>query len=173
MIWGYVVGGHQVDIHGHHRGYRFPYRAVVHIEPLESETNSVTPNFQLPQVCRQIYAESAHMVYTLNTFGFSNGDTLDRWVKALPLGWKRVVTSINVPLSYMESYRAGRRQPFQRKFPKIKRLGIDVMYPNIIRQARLEMESYEQAKARVRKMISDLDSKEIRVDWHAGTRGRE
>jgi len=170
MIWAYALGGHQIDIHGHRRGYKFPYKAIVHIAPLESETNFVTPNFRLPQVCRQIYAESAHMVYTLNTFGFNNGDTMERWIKVLPLGWKRVVTSIDVPLSYMRPYRAGRRQPFQRKFPNVKRLGIDVLHLDYIRE---NGESYEHAKSRVQKLIHDWDSKEIKVDWHAGATGPE
>jgi hypothetical protein len=165
LIWEYAVGGHQVDIHGRHRRCKFLDKVYVHSAPLESETNFVTPNFRLPQVCRQIYAESAHMVYTLNTFGFNNGHTMDRWIKKLPLGWKRVITSIDVPFSYMRLYRNGRRQSFQRKFPNIQRLGIDLMYPNYIRE---QGESYEHAKARVLELIHDWDSKETRVDWHAG-----
>jgi hypothetical protein len=110
------------------------------------------------------------MVYTLNIFGFNNSDTMDRWVKALPLGWKRAVTSIDVPLSYMRTYQAGRRQTFHRKFPRIKRLGIDGLYPYYMRK---HAESYAQSKDRVRKLIHDRDSKNITIDWHAGTTGTE
>ncbi|KAF2797889.1 hypothetical protein K505DRAFT_234490 [Melanomma pulvis-pyrius CBS 109.77] len=165
-IWRYAVGGHQVDMCGHHRGFKYQYNRVK-IRPLGCEettpSNFVRPTFQLLQVCRQIYIEASHIVYTMNTFGFNNGDVMDRWIKSIPLGHKRAVASIDVPSMYMSTYTMGTRKPLHRKFPNIKRIGIDIHYA---KQVRERNETLDQAKARVQTMVRGWECENVKIEWH-------
>lgn len=167
MIWRYALGGHQVDMCGHHRGFRFPYRSSVRIRPIacgeKPPSNFVKPTFQLLRVCRQIYVEASHMVYTMNTFGFNNGDVMERWFKSIPLGHKRAVASINVPSSYMRTYAKGIRKPLHQKFLNIKRIGIDIHY---VKRVRERNETLEQAKARVQTMVQGWECENVKIEFH-------
>jgi hypothetical protein len=171
-IWAYAVGGHQVDCHDvdTHLPYG-PARAVgrVHGEFTLAQ-GVVAPNFKLPLVCRQVYVESASLIYTHNTFAFDHLFTIDAWIRERTQGQRRIVASINAPLQYMRMYRTGKRKQFYRTFPNLQRLGIDNWIPHfespIISGSVDGKSMLEQARERIEAEVRAKEGRNIWIDWY-------
>jgi hypothetical protein len=117
----------------------------------------VKPAFALPRVCRQMYVETAATVYTLNTFTFTDLQTLDRFIKDRALGQRRLVTSIDVP--------------------NVKRIGIHVqvalstqrVIPWTWSLVRPLKEPLADTKKRLESWAREKEGVDLEIDWHGGT----
>lgn len=129
----------------------------------------VTPTFALTHVCRQTYVEASAYVYTLNTFGFDGYASFDRWIKNRVPGQSELITSVNMPYDYTHLYRGGFRRSFRRKFPNIKRIGVDehvAFFSRTSPDDRIKM-----AEMRIVDFIKLKEGADILVDWHYGVGG--
>ena len=124
----------------------------------------IEPNFQLPLVCRQIYIEAAAMIYTDNIFLFSNNDTMDRWIKSIPIGRQRDVTMLDIPCAYLSLYRNGARKPLHSKFPNLKRVGINEKFITFVQ---VRGETTEQTRERIEQLIHDQGGEHLEVEWYS------
>jgi hypothetical protein len=168
-IWQYALGYHQIDIgyYGFKRSWPIgPTLDVRSLRPAQHFPRTfVRPNFALSRVCRQVYVESSAFIYTLNTFRFNNCTAIDRWVKSLALGQKRLVASIDVPSDYMHKYRHGLRKSFFAKFANIKRVGVDE-HVAVYGRRPGDDKSLATAKKREEDFIRAKEGKSIRIEWH-------
>jgi hypothetical protein len=133
------------------------------------------PNLSLPQVCRQIYAETTLLPYMLNHFifvksiwalrknvggyvGRNNYTTLDLWLE------RRLPVQINAltciaPMSqYLERYFAGKRAAFITRFPGLRVLDLGALrgYMDSELDTELDTEIYTQWRRLAQK--KDLES---------------
>ncbi|KAF2831596.1 hypothetical protein CC86DRAFT_402107 [Ophiobolus disseminans] len=172
-IWMYTLGYHNVNIGLRSCKRSWPIGHTLDVRPLHPASRFprifLRPTFHLPEVCRQIYVESAAFTYTLNTFSFDSRKTFDRWVKARPLGQRELVTSVNVPYDYMHVYRHGFRRTFCEKFPNIARIGVDEHIPFFER--RYGEKDVILAKQRTVAFIHEKEGKRLVVEWHYGVAG--
>jgi len=65
--------------------------------------------FHLPEVCRQIYSETAVLAYKLNIFvvGFGIGRSNSKWVKSLLPAQRNAITAIAPTDSFLDDYICG------------------------------------------------------------------
>jgi hypothetical protein len=137
----------------------------------------VKPAFALPRVCRQMYVETAATVYTLNTFTFTDLQTLDRFIKDRALGQRRLVTSIDVPFEYFRLYADDFRKLFRQTFPNVKRIGIHVqvalstqrVIPWTWSLVRPLKEPLADTKKRLESWAREKEGVDLEIDWHGGT----
>lgn len=167
------MGYHHIDIIHRSYGKYQSISSACEIRPLYIDSMSrqsfIRPTFQLQKVCRQLYVETASIVYTLNTFGFNNYQTFDRWTKQLSVGQKRLVASVDMPSEYMRLYRNGTRKLFREKFPNIKRIGVDLSCAYYAQH--MNNETLSRAKQSVVDSIKEKEGAHVVVAWHAGTAG--
>jgi hypothetical protein len=137
----------------------------------------VKPAFTLPSVCRQVYVETAAMVYTLNKFTFTDLQTLDRFIRDRELGQRRLITSIDVPFEYFRLYADEIRKLFRQTFPNIKRIGIHVqialstqrVIPWTWSLVRPLKEPLSDTKKRLEGYVQKKEGVDLEIDWHGGT----
>ncbi|KAF1911610.1 hypothetical protein BDU57DRAFT_95101 [Ampelomyces quisqualis] len=169
-IWMFAQGYHRIDIGKRSRKRSWPIGLTLAIYPMNAATHFprtfVKPTFALSRVCRQIYVEASSYIYTLNTFGFDGFASFDRWAKDRALGQARLITSINMPYDYTHLYRRGFRTSFRRKFPNIKRIGVDEHVAFFSRTS--PDDTIEMAEQRIVDLIKLKEGADILVDWHYG-----
>lgn len=77
--------------------------------------------FHLPEVCRQIYAETATLGYKLSTFYFSDID--DTWVTSLLPAQRDAITNLQLDLWKIDSYLDSLPEmTFRTIFPGLRRI---------------------------------------------------
>ncbi|KAH7087195.1 hypothetical protein FB567DRAFT_61544 [Paraphoma chrysanthemicola] len=172
-IWKYTLGYHRVEI-GHRNHKRsWPIGPTLQVYPLHPASRIprifVRPNFALPLVCRQAYAEASAYIYTLNTFSFDGRASFDRWLKHRPLGQKSMIASVNMPADYWYPYRRGQRQAFWQKLPNIKRIGVDM---TVAIYGRPSLDSdIRTAQERIVKSMHEKEGSHVLIEWHNGVSG--
>ncbi|KZM25614.1 uncharacterized protein EKO05_0001866 [Ascochyta rabiei] len=177
-IWRYALGEHEISIQNLSReevvsdGYEI---RTLHSEALVSP-GFVRHTFQLPKVCRQVYVESSHHVYLLNTFTFLSMGAFDRWIKNRCFGQRRLIASLDIPRVYTRLYRSGFRRSFRQKFPNIRRIGIDnwtlfCEYGEIKRvpenRQKSAFERWNDARAKIIAEVKEKEGHHVTVAWHS------
>jgi hypothetical protein len=174
------LGGHQVDIQD--LSPEEPIESIYDIRTLYPD-NMCSPSFvrltfQLSKVCRQIYVEASPYVYTLNTFAFHSMATLDRWIKNRCIGQRRLISSLDVPRTYIRLYRSGFRKPFRSKFPNISRIGIDNWtlfcdYDEVRHlpesKGKKAIDMWNEAKNKIITEIKEKEGQSLVVAWHGNS----
>ncbi len=84
------------------------------------------PVFHIPEVCRQIYAETAILIYKLNTFVlYSAPARTVIWSRSMLPAQRSAITSITVDLKFLFRYiKELRGQSFQGLFPNLKKIEV-------------------------------------------------
>jgi len=101
VIWVYASYVPAVEIGGK---YSLPCRGRTLDQALQQREDSMRSAFYLPQVCRQIYVETASMAYALCTFIVSDSIIVPRislmileiWRRRLPLAHANAITAIEM-----------------------------------------------------------------------------
>lgn len=113
-------------------------------------------------------------MYTLNTFAFAHLAAFDRWIKHRCAGQRRLVASLDVPRVYMRLYRAGLRKEFCRKFPNVRRLGVDneTVFCEFARRrrvlgdgGRVAGEMWREAQKEIVRQIEGKEGGKVVVEW--------
>ncbi|KAH7076994.1 hypothetical protein BKA63DRAFT_594656 [Paraphoma chrysanthemicola] len=156
----YALGYHRVEIG--HRNHRrsWPIGPTLQVYPLHPASRIprifVRPNFALPFVCRQAYAEASAFIYTHNTFSFDGRTSFDRWLK-------------HRPLDYWYPYWRGQRQAFWQKLPNIKRIGVDM---TVAIYGRMSLDSdIHMAQEHIVKLMHEKEGSHVLIEWHNGVSG--
>ncbi|KAF2118248.1 hypothetical protein BDV96DRAFT_597106 [Lophiotrema nucula] len=127
MIWVYALGGHRINVLENDNVVSHTSRLID--APNDSAASS--PTFQLPQVCRQLYAETALLPYQLNTFALKNTISKSGWVKSLCAAQRRSITSLRPNYVYWTEYSWYIRKPMTAIFTNLKSVDVTeyVRYP--------------------------------------------
>ena len=83
--------------------------------------------FHLPEVCRQIYSETATLAYSINTFLLSRrGEHPEGgWAKKLTAGQRNAISSVQMNNEDLEPFLRTNREPLTEKvFPNLKRIWV-------------------------------------------------
>jgi hypothetical protein len=124
-----------------------------------------------------MYIETSAMVYTLNTFTFTDLHTLDRFIKNRASGQNKLVTSVDVPFDYFRLYSDDIRKKFRQTFPNLKRVGVHAQVAlstqrvitktwNWIKPVK---EPLVDTKKRLEGWVKDKEGEDLEVEWHGGT----
>ncbi|KAJ4296249.1 beta transducin [Kalmusia sp. IMI 367209] len=99
--------------------------------------DSAAPPWQLPLVCRQLYAETALLPYSLNSFRFVDRNdlvkatgkykgphynVLDLWFEKRRPAQVKAIQFLHVPARYLRKYIERKRPSFQKRFPNIRKV---------------------------------------------------
>jgi hypothetical protein len=107
IIWTFAVGVSLVHINCQsvymRRQSNLPLRAIGYGVAFNERRIIVANNrqlsaFHLPEVCRQIYAETATLAYSTNTFLI--GPYTSDWIRALSLTQRRAITRVELDCIY-------------------------------------------------------------------------
>lgn len=117
------------------------------------------------------------MIYTLNTFGFSDRHTLDGFIRDRALGQRRLITSIDVSFEYFRLYHMEFRKRFRVTFPNIKRVGIHILTAQTTQRVREwtwtwktpQREPIGDAKKRIEDFVKNKEGNDLEICWHGGT----
>jgi hypothetical protein len=106
IIWTYAVQVDLVRIQSKRQG---PQRVTGCAVALNAGRTHITGDrqrsaFHLPEVCRQVYAETATLAYSTNTFLLSPSGS--GWIRTLSLTQRRAITRVELS-SYLPEYLAG------------------------------------------------------------------
>ncbi len=84
------------------------------------------PVFHIPEVCRQIYAETAIMIYKLNTFDlYYEPERTIMWSRNMLPAQRNAITSITLDIFFYRNYaKVLGGQSFEAFFPNLKRLEV-------------------------------------------------
>ncbi|KAF2118130.1 hypothetical protein BDV96DRAFT_597004 [Lophiotrema nucula] len=134
LIWSFAIGGNYIVITrriGTYVGLKHeskPMGHSLHGQPA-TPSNYRPPALHLPRVCRQIYLETALLIYKLNKFVFPRSwhyvwEAMDVWIKNRILAHKNAVTMIEPSNMFWQSYKMGFRQPLTKKFPNLDHIDI-------------------------------------------------
>ncbi|KAJ4345799.1 uncharacterized protein N0V89_011934 [Didymosphaeria variabile] len=153
-IWEYAIGGSRIRVFS---ATYFDRPSKLSYWPFDPSGEPIMKSaFQLHKVCRQVYAETAPLLYTLNMFSFYHVSDMDRWIKLRPIGQLQLMTSIEVPFQYFSLYDRGLRTKFRKKFPNIKRISIQGTYTTIESRR-------EESKKRVVNMVKQREGEDVEV----------
>jgi hypothetical protein len=156
-IFADALGGYDILFHAIHADYNSSTdiytRVRSTIVPSNGEEKGfIKPTFQLPRVCRQLYAETALLPYTLNHFKFNEqwlykqggkysgtGYTaMDVWIESRIPAQLKAIRSLEVPPRYWSSYTSCRRPAFKKRFPGLKKVVFHCQWMNNIFRRRKE-----------------------------------
>ncbi|KAL1603993.1 hypothetical protein SLS60_005585 [Paraconiothyrium brasiliense] len=159
-IWEYAIGGFNIKV--------FRTRSCEHLKELSYYADDLSeklsrPTFHLHKVCRQAYVETAPLIYTLNTFGFYKVSAMDRWIKLRPIGQLQLITSIEVPFSYFSLYIQGLRTKFRKRFPNLKRIGLDEYGAT---HATKKDETVQESKPAIANILKEREGDDVEVEWY-------
>ena len=146
-IWAFAMGGHYIDVHE-----VVQFRTVESIwvrtgfraQPNLGDKASQPSGFHLPEVCRQIYSETATLGYKLNTFildldgcGFSA-----KWVDSLLPAQTNAMTSVVPKCVSFESYVASPYvESLRTTFPNLNRIEVPSDAVSLVRRFNREADS--------------------------------
>jgi hypothetical protein len=124
-----------------------------------------------------MYVETSAMVYTLNTFTFTDRYTLDRFIRDRAPGQRHLVTSIDVPFEYFRMYSDDSRKKFRQTFRNIKRVGIHVqvalstqrVIPETWNTIKPLKEPLADTKKRLEEWVKEKEGTDLEVNWYGST----
>jgi hypothetical protein len=122
------------------------------------------PSFTLPLVCRQMHAETSSFIYSSNTFKFEDGDEMERWINARTPSQRGLITSLDVPMGYMQNYDYREFNNFSVICPSIERIDVDVYF---LYFTRFVTESIWTAQVRIEGRIRQREGRpDLVIEWH-------
>lgn len=147
-IFALALGGHEITITAGHKSFDKKTRLYTYVLtqtalPLSGVISGfVKPTFQLPRVSRQVYAETAILPYSLNTFKFTGHVNkrvgkhrglgycaMDCWLDHRIPAQIKAIASLVVDDQYFYRYSEGRRPAFKNRFPALQTLIVDLARP--------------------------------------------
>jgi hypothetical protein len=154
-IWSLALGGLGINLDVHRvQRENCCYTALVIKFGSISKKES---RFELPRVCKQIYAEATPYINKHNLFIFRTLDAMHRWVVHQPHLEK--ITSIQILLGHKRIYNHNFRHGFRRVFPGLKLVRISV------RKAYSSVRSELSTKKFVNAMVQEKGGDGVAVEW--------
>ncbi|KAF1840370.1 uncharacterized protein K460DRAFT_410962 [Cucurbitaria berberidis CBS 394.84] len=107
-IWALAMGGHYIKIEEvvYRKTTESLWMKTTYRAPANIEDRICPPSaFRFPEVCRQIYSETATLGYKLNTFVFDHYISYNsKWMARLLPGQKSAITSVVLESVMFEGY---------------------------------------------------------------------
>ncbi|KAH7399680.1 hypothetical protein BKA66DRAFT_452360 [Pyrenochaeta sp. MPI-SDFR-AT-0127] len=128
MIWALAMGGNYVRVKRviHNiTGNKFWVKTKLYAQATLTDNTLRSSGFKLPQVCRQIYAETATLGYKLNTFILEHNNWPKEAIGHLLLAQKDAVESILLEMTLFESYISSNvGYSIRSRYPNLKRIEV-------------------------------------------------
>lgn len=151
-IFSYVLGSYDIEIRTEHVKFIHETRTWIHRVTHKARPPGaprgenyvfpawwIKPTFCLPMVCRQIYHETALLVYQLNKFHFTGTarkvkgkygnawyNATDYWIEHRTRAQKDTLVTIEPHLRYVDEYTSNRRPAYSKTFQNLKHLIVPI-----------------------------------------------
>ena len=125
-VWEFAMGGQYVKVPpcGEAKGGAVTPRSRLRPRASKYKNDKLPSAFHLPEVCRQIYSETATLAYRLNTF-IADSSLLNyvNWSTRLLPAHRNAISAVEPEASFFQTWinsRAGSLR--QQSFPKLQRI---------------------------------------------------